>query len=140
MIQPRYENEDFSSKALLLLYLDKADKIEYKVGRTRLKNDIQHICSNLFAEDIFVPIDFKPFGKDIYSEQLDEDISWHHSIGLIEIKHGLTYKITSEGEEEVKNPNSVYFTKQEKILGKIEKSIDEVILHKESLNSWKKKL
>ncbi len=128
MTQQKNKSEDFLSKALLLLYLNRADDKNFKVEHTKLKNDIERICSSLFEDDILIPIDFKPFGKDIYSEQLDEDILWHHSIGLIEIRRGsIIYKITAEGKKELKNPKSVYLADQQKVLKKIEESIEKVL-------------
>lgn len=123
------EKSMFLSKALLLMYIGEADKKKIEVDHNRLKNDLQTICLELFKKEILVPVDFKPFGNDVYSEQLDEDVLWHHSIGLIMIKRGsIIYEITPAGKEEIKNrEDSVYFTMPESVFEQMKKSIGEVL-------------
>lgn len=121
------ETERFLSKSLLLLYLSKAEKKGFTIDHVRLKNDIQKVCLKLLEKDIFISFDFKPFGNSIYSEQLEENILWHNSIGLIEIKRGsIIYKITLNGEKELENCNSVYLSMRERVLKQMEKSIEDV--------------
>lgn len=102
--------EKFTSKTLILLYLGARVG---EVDRKKMKQDLQKICLEAAKHGLIIPIDFKPYGDDLYSKRLADDLSWHQTIGLIEAFHEFPtrYVITRKGIDEIFNKDSVYYTR-----------------------------
>ncbi|MFA4860873.1 hypothetical protein [Methanoregula sp.] len=77
-------------------YLNKIDKRE----REAMKSDLLKLRNELFKNNIILPLDFGPYGEQLYSDKFNRDISFLNSAGMIEEKVGsIVYQITDRGRE-----------------------------------------
>jgi len=77
-------------------YLNKIDKRE----REAMKSDLLKLRNELYKNNIILPLDFGPYGEQLYSDKFNRDISFLNSAGMIEEKVGsIVYQITDRGRE-----------------------------------------
>lgn len=79
-------------------YLQKEKACE----RESLKEKMSALGGELFGKNIIIPFGFTPYGKTLYSETFNREISFLQSCGIIKENHignCLVYSITPEAED-----------------------------------------
>jgi len=90
---------------VIVEYLNKVQSCE----REKMKSDLLKLRCELFKNHIILPLDFQPYGKKLYSESFNQDISYLNSAGVIMEKPGLIiYEITERGKEMQKERSRCY--------------------------------
>jgi len=117
---------ELASKTLLFQYIGKKSMAEGAIERAQLKKDIKAICHDLAGQGIYVPIDFRPYCDELYSEKIDHNIAWLQTVGIVDIISGPRYALTDSGKYEYFHPEkSIYSTKIPlELLKEIEKSLE----------------
>jgi len=93
------------SHMVIVEYLNRVQSCE----RDKMKSELLKLRSELFKNHIILPLDFQPYGKKLYSEGFNHDISYLNSAGVIEEKPGsIIYEITERGKEMHKERSRCY--------------------------------
>jgi hypothetical protein len=117
----------FPSHMVIIEYLNKIQSRE----REKLKRDLLKLRSDLFKENIILPLDFQPYGKKLYSEGFNHDISYLNSAGGIKEKPGsIIYQITKRGKEMQKERSKQYENIPPEIIDTFDKTLSRFIKHK----------
>jgi hypothetical protein len=96
------------SETILLKYM--AQKL--KVERENLKKEMQELCTMLVENNVLATIDFKPSGGTLYSEALNQGLSFCQTAGLIITrcaKGAVMYQITPRGLEKANDERSAFY-------------------------------
>jgi predicted transcriptional regulator len=84
------------SYMVIMDYLNKINQRE----REAMKSDLLKLRNELYKKNIILPLDFEPYGEQLYSDKFNRDISFLNSAGMIEEKVGsIIYQITDLGRE-----------------------------------------
>jgi hypothetical protein len=112
------------SHMVIVEYLNKVQSCE----REKMKSDLLKLRSELFKSHIILPLDFQPYGKKLYSESFNQDISYLNSAGVIEEKPGsIIYEITERGKEMQKERSRCYENISRDIIDTFDSTLSKLI-------------
>ena len=95
-----------------------------------MKDDLLKLRSELYKKHIIFPLDFEPYGKKLYSERFNRDITYLNSAGIIEEKPGsIIYQITELGKEMQRERSRCYENISQDIIDTFDSTLSDFIQH-----------